>query len=302
MMANLEYYKVFYHVVKCGSVTQAAGVLSLSQPAVSQSLKQLESALGVVLLKRTSHGITPTAEGRQLFSYVEKGYEQFEAGEKWLLQMRSLERGEITIGASDMTLRFFLLPYLERFHEKYPGIKVYVTNGPTPATMKLLREGKIDFGVVSGPLSREENIGMFPVKKIEDIFVIGKKFSGYAGKTHPLKLLEQLPLITMEKPTSTRKYVQNFLEERGVRINPEFELATSDMIVQFALRNLGVGSVVRDFAAQELAEGTLTELKFEEPVPVRDFLVVTDERSRKSLAASALLEMVRDTGKEEERK
>lgn len=302
MMANLEYYKVFYHVVKCGSVTQAAGVLSLSQPAVSQSLKQLESALGVVLLKRTSHGITPTAEGRQLFSYVEKGYEQFEAGEKWLLQMRSLERGEITIGASDMTLRFFLLPYLERFHEKYPGIKVYVTNGPTPATMKLLREGKIDFGVVSGPLSREESIGMFPVKKIEDIFVIGKKFSGYAGKTHPLKLLEQLPLITMEKPTSTRKYVQNFLEERGVRINPEFELATSDMIVQFALRNLGVGSVVRDFAAQELAEGTLTELKFEEPVPVRDFLVVTDERSRKSLAASALLEMVRDTGKEEERK
>lgn len=302
MMANLEYYKVFYHVVKCGSVTQAAGLLSLSQPAVSQSLKQLESALGVVLLKRTSHGITPTAEGRQLFSYVEKGYEQFEAGEKWLLQMRSLERGEITIGASDMTLRFFLLPYLERFHEKYPGIKVYVTNGPTPATMKLLREGKIDFGVVSGPLSREESIGMFPVKKIEDIFVIGKKFSGYAGKTHPLKLLEQLPLITMEKPTSTRKYVQNFLEERGVRINPEFELATSDMIVQFALRNLGVGSVVRDFAAQELAEGTLTELKFEEPVPVRDFLVVTDERSRKSLAASALLEMVRDTGKEEERK
>ena len=106
----------------------------------------------------------------------------------------------------------------------------------------------------------------------------------------------------MEKPTSTRKYVQNFLEERGVRINPEFELATSDMIVQFALRNLGVGSVVRDFAAQELAEGTLTELKFEDPVPVRDFLVVTDERSRKSLAASALLEMVRDTGKEEERK
>lgn len=295
MMANLEYYKVFYHVVKCGSVTQAAGALSLSQPAVSQSLKQLETALGVVLVKRTSHGITPTAEGRELFSYVEKGYEQFEAGEKRILQMCNLERGEITIGASDMTLRFFLLPYLERFHEKNPGIKVSVTNGPTPATMDLLREGKIDFGVVSGPILPEDGIGMLPVKEIEDIFVIGKNFSQYAGKTHPLKLLEQLPLITMEKPTSTRKYVQSFLEERGVRINPEFELATSNMIVQFALRNLGVGSVVRDFAAQELASGELMELKFEEPVPVRDFLVVTDERSRKSLAAAALLEMMKDT-------
>lgn len=135
------------------------GALSLSQPAVSQSLKQLETALGVVLVKRTSHGITPTAEGRELFSYVEKGYEQFEAGEKRILQMCNLERGEITIGASDMTLRFFLLPYLERFHEKNPGIKVSVTNGPTPATMDLLREGKIDFGVVSGPILPEDGIG-----------------------------------------------------------------------------------------------------------------------------------------------
>lgn len=293
MTANLEYYKVFYHVVKCGSVTQAAAALSLSQPAVSQSLKQLESVLGVMLLKRTSRGIAPTAEGRLLFSYVEKGYEQFESGEKQLLQMRSLERGEITIGASDMTLRFFLLPYLERFHEKYPGIKVSVTNGPTPATMDLLREGRIDFGVVSGPLPPEEGIGMLPVKKIKDVFVVGKKFEQYVGKPQPFQLLERLPLITMEKPTSTRRYVQRFLEEHNVHINPEFELATSDMIVQFALRNLGVGSVVRDFAQEELGSGGLMELEFETAVPDRSFLVVTEERNRRSLAAAELLEMVK---------
>lgn len=293
MTANLEYYKVFYHVVKCGSVTQAAAALSLSQPAVSQSLKQLESVLGVMLLKRTSRGIAPTAEGKLLFSYVEKGYEQFENGEKQLLQMRSLERGEITIGASDMTLRFFLLPYLERFHEKYPGIKVSVTNGPTPATMDLLREGRIDFGVVSGPLPPEEGIGMLPVKKIKDVFVVGKKFEQYVGKPQPFQLLERLPLITMEKPTSTRRYVQRFLEEHNVHINPEFELATSDMIVQFALRNLGVGSVVRDFAQEELGSGGLMELEFETAVPDRSFLVVTEERNRRSLAAAELLEMVK---------
>lgn len=293
MTANLEYYKVFYHVVKCGSVTQAAAALSLSQPAVSQSLKQLESVLGVMLLKRTSRGIAPTAEGRLLFSYVEKGYEQFENGEKQLLQMRSLERGEITIGASDMTLRFFLLPYLESFHEKYPGIKVSVTNGPTPATMDLLREGRIDFGVVSGPLPPEEGIGMLPVKTIKDVFVVGKKFEQYVGKPQPFQLLERLPLITMEKPTSTRRYVQRFLEEHNVHINPEFELATSDMIVQFALRNLGIGSVVRDFAQEELESGGLMELEFETAVPDRSFLVVTEERNRRSLAAAELLEMVK---------
>ena len=73
LIANLEYYKVFYYAVKCGSVTRASEVLSLSQPAVSQSLKQLERILGIRLLRRTSRGISPTAEGQLLFSFVEKG-------------------------------------------------------------------------------------------------------------------------------------------------------------------------------------------------------------------------------------
>lgn len=292
MTTNLEYYKVYYYVVKCGSVTRAAESLALSQPAVSQSLKQLESALGVKLLRRTSRGITPTAEGKLLFSFVEKGYEQFEAGEKRLMQMRSLERGEITIGASDMTLRFFLLPHLEHFHEEYPGIKISVTNGPTPATMSLLREGKIDFGVVSGPIEEEEGINMVSVKKIEDIFVVGRKFSEYLENVQPLKLLEKLPLIMLDEMTSTRKYVQQFLERNDVFVNPEFELATSDMIVQFALRNLGVGSVMRDFAGEKLECGELRELKFDVQMPQRDFVVVTDEKNQASLASARLLEMI----------
>lgn len=292
LIANLEYYKVFYYTVKCGSVTRASEVLSLSQPAVSQSLKQLERILGIRLLRRTSRGISPTAEGQLLFSFVEKGYEQFEAGEKRLLQIRNLERGEITIGASDMTLRFFLLPWLERFHETWPGIRVTVTNGPTPATMALLREGRIDFGVVSGPLEQEEGIRMQPVQRIEDIFVIGRKFAGLKGKEHPVRILEELPLIMMESCTSTRKYVQGFLEDCGVTVSPEFELATSDMIVQFAIRNLGVGSVVKDFAREQLQAGLLDELKLFPPIPPRNFLLVTSEREQTGLAASRLLEMI----------
>lgn len=297
MTANLEYYKVFYHVVKCGSVTGAAQLLSLSQPAVSQSIKQLESVLGVKLLKRMPRGIKMTTEGKLLFSYVEKGYEQFEMGEKRLGQMRNLERGEITIGASDMTLRFFLLPYLERFHESYPDIKVSVTNGPTPATMELLREGKIDFGVVSGPLKEEHGVSMISVKKIEDIFVAGKSFWEFGGKINELKLLERLPLIMLDELTSTRKYVQQFLESNDVHVTPEFELSTSDMIVQFAMRNLGIGSVTYDFAKEQLETGVLMELKFDAQMPGRDFLLVTDEKNPTGLAASKLLQMIFEGGK-----
>ncbi len=292
MVANLEYYKVYYYVVKCGSMTHAASLLSLSQPAVSQCLKQLEGVLGVRLLRRTPRGILPTAEGRLLYDYVEKGCTQFETGEKRLMQMRSLERGEIAIGASDMTLRFFLLPWLERFHEAYPGIKVAVTNGPTPSAMQLLRDGKIDFCVVSGPLIKEQGFRMEPVKKIGDIFVAGTKYGKYQGSSLPLKLLEELPLIMLDRMTSTRMYVQRFLEENGVHAVPEFELATSDMIVQFAMRNLGVGSVVREFAQDAIDRGELIELVFEKRMEKRDFYVVTEEKNRASLAAEKLLSMI----------
>ena len=295
MAVNLEYYRVFYHAAKCGSVTKAAAELSLSQPAVSQSIRQLENVLGMRLFVRSARGLTLTAEGKALYAYAEAGCSQFEAGEKNLLQMKNLEYGEITIGASDMTLRFFLLPYLERFHEKYPGVRFQITNGPTPAAMTLLKEGKIDFAVVSGPLPAQENIRMVPVRGIQDIFVAGPKFAAYAQKEQPLSGLEQLPLITLDKDTSTRRYVQRFLEERNVHIRPEFELSTSDMIVQFALRNLGVGSVVKDFAKKELDSGELVELQLKERLPKRQFLVASGVKGGQSLAAAELLKLLTDS-------
>ena len=68
-----------------------------------------------------------------------------------LQEMQGFSKGEIRIGASDMTLQFYLLSYLERFHEAYPGIRVKVTNAPTPETLHNLKEGQIDFGVISTP-------------------------------------------------------------------------------------------------------------------------------------------------------
>ena len=67
MINNLEAYKVFYYVAKCGSVTKAAGELSISQPAVSQAVKQLENTLDVSLFHRAAKGVRLTGEGELLF-------------------------------------------------------------------------------------------------------------------------------------------------------------------------------------------------------------------------------------------
>lgn len=292
MNLNLEYYKIFYYAAKLGGITTAAEELSISQPAVSQAIKHLESAVGMPLFVRTGKGVRLTSAGEMLYSYVKRGYESILLGERRLKDMMCLESGEIRIGASDMTLQFFLLPYLQEFHEAYPKVKLNVTNGPTPETIRYMQEGKIDFGVVTSPIEQRRDMEIYPVREISDIFVAGLRFLELKNRTISLKELEKLPIISLEKNTSTRGYMDQFMADNGITLNSEIELATSDMIVQFAKRNLGVASVVKDFAREALKRGELFSLKLPKKIPNRHICVVLDHKNPLSAAAGKLIDMI----------
>ena len=274
MDINLEYYKIFYYVAGSQSITLAAEQLAISQPAVSQAVKHLEQALSCPLFVPTTKGVRLTKEGEKLS------------------EMLNLEQGEICIGASDMPLKYFLLPYLEEFHERYPGIRVTVTNAPTPETIRHLCDGRIDFGIVSTPVEKRASLKCVPVKEIRDVFVAGRKFEYLKERMLGYEELMKLPVMCLEGNTSTRTYVEQFLASKQVTIRPEFELATSDMLIQFAVRNLGIASVVRNFAEEHLTEGDLFELRFLEEIPARTFCIVANERIPLSAAAATLMNVL----------
>lgn len=292
MNLNLEYYKIFYYVGKYKSITLAARELSLSQPAVSQSVKHLEDDLGIELFVRTPKGVRLTQEGEVLYSYVTRGYEAICLGEKKVKELLNLESGEIRIGASDMTLRFYLLDHLEAFHEKYPKIKIHVTNAPTPETITHLQEGRIDFGVITTPVQENKYLHLRKVRTIKDVFVAGEKYREYKGRLLKLEELKEMPLICLEGQTSSRTYVDEFLASDDIVLAPEFELATSDMLVQFARRGLGVASVVRDFAKESIDSEELFVLNFEKQILPRHMCIVTDQRIPLSAAANQLLDFL----------
>lgn len=292
MDINLEYYKIFYYTGKLQSISKAAEELCISQPAVSQSIKQLEKQLGVSLFLRKSKGVALTVEGEVLYSYIKQGYETILLGENKLRQMVDMESGEVRIGASDMTLKYFLLNHLEKFHEIYPNIKVSVTNAPTPETLTLLAEGKIDFGIVSGPVEEAESISLKEVRQIQDVFIAGSSFLSLKNKKLQLNELEKLPIVCLEPNTSTRKYIDSFLKSNEVKITPEFEIATSDMIVQFVLKNFGIGCVVRDFAGDFIDSGKVFELTFDKELPKRSICVATNVKIPMSSAGKHLYEMM----------
>ena len=292
MNINLEYYKIFYYVTRLGSFTAAAEELCISQPAISQGIRNLEAGIGCNLFIRTQKGVKLTPEGEVLFNYVEKGYESILLGESKLKKMLDLDCGEIRIGASDMTLQFYLLPYLERFHKEYPKIKVIVSNAPTPETIRNLGEDKIDFGIVSDPLIAKADITVTKVMKISDVFVAGSQFSELKDRVLGIKEIEQLPIICLEKNTSTRAYIDEYLMKNQVVLEPEFELANSEMIIQFALRNLGVGLVVQNFADKYIKSGELFQLNFDTSFPERNFCIIQSDKNPISNAARMLLSML----------
>lgn len=293
MNVNLEYYKIFYYVGKLGGITLAAEELSITQPAVSQAVRSLERVLGTELFVRTGKGVHLTPAGEVLYAYVRRGYEEIRTGERKLMEMLNMELGEIRIGASDMTLQFYLLPFLQRFHEAYPGIRLTVTNGPTPETLHYLSDGKIDFGLVTAPFSKKKGYGLTEVRRVQDVFVAGKRFGHMKGIRHPWSCLKELPLVYLEKHTSTRSYIDEFLRAQNVAVQPEIELATSNMIVQFALKDLGVACVVRDFAQEYLKSGELFELEFESGIPDRAMYLVTNEKLPVTSASLKFLEMLK---------
>lgn len=274
MDINLEWYRVFYWTTKTGSLSKAAEALHITQPAVSHTIKQLEAALGGQLFFRTAKGVTLTVEGEVLFRYVEQAFSFMKIGEKAIADMHSLHSGEINIGASDTLCKYYLLPYLEAFHEQHPGVRIRVTNRTTPETLALLKEGKIDFGIVSLPGS-DKQIDFRESSSIQDCLVGGKAFAELAGHSLSLDDLHAYPLLLLEDGASTRRYIDEFAASKGVTLSPEFELGSIDLLVQFAKRGFGLAFVIGNYVTEELAAGDLIEIPLTPPIPTRKIGLAT---------------------------
>lgn len=275
MIEKLTLYRSFAEVAREGSISAAAKNLYVTQPAVSADIRELEEALGTALFFRTNRGMKLTAEGQTLLDYVRKAFGFLESGEAALSDIADMRRGVLRIGASDMTLRFYLLDILADFCRDFPAVKIGVTNNPTPKTVEALRAGEIDFGVISGSADAfraDADLVTVPVRRIRDIFV--------AAPAHPLAArrgitpaeLAATPLIMLEKKTGTRRYLATLPGYR--ELTADIELATSDLIVEFAKRGLAAASVVANFAAEALERGELCELDLADPPPERYFLAV----------------------------
>ena len=173
----------------------------------------------------------------------------------------------MTIGSSETALRLMLLERLGSFHEEHPKIHFRISSYSTPQTIQALKEGKIDFAVISTPVDIKKPLHKTPLMTFQDVLIGGSKYRELASKTRSLNELMSYPFVSLP---------------------PEIEVAATDQIRLMVRYNLGIGFCPEDLAADYIARGEVCQIHLQEEIPKRQICLVTDESKVLSSAARKL--------------
>ena len=300
MLTKLENYRVFCKVAQHKSFSGAAQELFLSQPAVSQSVRQMEEQLGMQRIVRSSKKVEMTLQGCILYEYDSSALGLLESAEQQLSGLQTLGAGQLRLGAGDITARHLLLPALERFHQLYPKVHLSIFNRTSASSLELLHAGRIDAAFVNLPIE-DDRITVHWESPVQDIFVAGQRFAELKDKPLTARQLARLPLIMLEHKANSRVYVQRFFLRQGVELQPEIELASYELMGELARINLGVSCMVRQFCRQELQSGKLFELRLTEPVPARSIGMVSLKGVSLPPSVARFVELMNETTRTKEK-
>ncbi|WP_077369105.1 LysR family transcriptional regulator [Anaerosalibacter sp. Marseille-P3206] len=291
MSIRLDLYKIFCEVAKHKSFSKASKVLYMTQPAVSQAIMQLEDELGLRLFTRTPRGVILTNEGQMLFEYANSAINLINVGEKKIMESKNLMVGNLRIGVGDTISRYFLLPFLEKYHNQYPNIKLKVINRTTLELITLLKSGEVDIAICNLPI-KDSSIETKKLMDIHDIFVCGEKYKDIISKTLSFEEISKFPLILLEPKSNSRQYVEEYILSKGIKIEPEIELGSHELLLEFAKINLGISCVVSEFSHEYLEYGYLYEVKLTEPIPKRSIGVCSLKSVSLSPASEKFVEIL----------
>lgn len=291
MNINFEAYKYFYSVANEESISKAAEKLMVSQPAVTWQIKSLEEQLGVTLFIRTKKGVTLTTEGKVLFDYVKKGINNFTNGENALTNMKNLDAGSISIGASTTVSKHVLMPYLEIFHERYPKIEIKIINTLTENLVQELRNGNLDMLILNLPMEETKGLKIYKVTDVHDIFVGNKKYLQLTNGHVSLEELNNYPLLFQKKPSNTRAYLDQFLKNNQVDLKPTTEIVSYNLIMDFIKSGFGIGYATKEFIKDDLNK-TLFEIKVTPAIPKRYIGIATLDKTIPNYSVKKLLDIM----------
>ena len=293
MDINYELYKVFYYVAKTLSFSEASKCLYISQSAVSQSVKVLEKKLGQTLFIRSTKRVQLTPEGDILFKHIEPAMNLIHKGETQLLEANTLNGGQLRIAASDTICRYFLLPYLQKFHRKFPDVPIKITNASSMGCVDLLEQRRVDLIITNFPNPHlnpsyiQKTVGSF-----SDVFVANPAYFDLADRIVPFSELGTYPLMMLDRKSTTSEFLHHIFLQHQLELLPQVELSSNDLLIDMARIGLGI-AFIPDFCLKHKPED-LFLVRTQETIPQRQLVASLNPTLPVSASTEEFLKLLPD--------
>lgn len=226
-MLDLYKLKIFSVVVQEGSFSAAAERLYMTQPAVSQHMKELESSLGRQLFQRGWRGVRLTHHGEVLNRYAAEIFALVAKAESALTDVEHLSSGRVRLGVTPGIGVYLAPDWVQYFRTRYPQLTVALQTGITPEIVNDVLGQHLDMGFIEGELniSLTPQLGMLVLEEVEQQVVVGSKHPYWEREMVSIDELRQLPMIVREANSQSRIWLEETLRHYGIEpvIGAEFD-------------------------------------------------------------------------------
>lgn len=251
---NLDQLAAFTQVIELGSFSAAAGHLNLTQPAVSQQVKQLEEKFGLRLLERIGRRATPTDAGLALLAHARNIDAAVSATLDAMAQQASGAIGRVRLGTGSTALLYMLPPILRDLKQRFPTLEISVHTGNTVDTLKALAENSLDLGLVVVPVTGR-SFSVTPV--LDDEFVAIEAVDAHLlpAKVTPAALAK-LPLLLDEPTSQSHRVTADWFRKHGQTPKPVMQLGSVETIKELVGAGLGCAVIPRIAVAGRTGDGS----------------------------------------------
>ena len=291
---DMRSLKYMLSVEETGSITAAARVHLVTQPAVSIQLKKLQEELGTLLFEIVGREVRFTSAGRMVLDYARRMSALEKEMEGEISGIAGLVSGEVSIGTIDAASIYILPAVYSSFSKKYPGIDLQVDVSPTQPLVERMLGGRLDF--VVGTLTDEKTAG------VEEKEIFREKLIPIAPPGHPSAVKRGVdvgafagyPFISFHRESLTRRMIEAALLDMGVTLEVAMEIDSQEAIKNLVASGLGLSILPYETVRGEIERGTLARPKVKGLKIERSIGLIMPGKRRMTAAARAFLDVMNE--------
>lgn len=299
-MINLNQLRAFYQGAKYLNLSTAAKQLNVTQPAVTAQVKAFEEHCELKLFKKKAGRLYLTEEGKAIYKYAEKVFEQEREIEVAVEEMKKLKRGSLRLGTARTYARYFMPFLISRFRRTYPKIKIHLDEGSSHDMIQSVVDFKNELAIIAKG-TENRKVHFVPFSQEELVLILPPKHRLARKRSIPFQELADESVIMKEKGSGTRKLVNELFSKNDRKPNVLMETSDAEMIKQLVGRGEGISFLVKESVAWELKSRKLATVSIKGHKLFLDISIAYLKKQPLSPPAQAFLKSLEKLGTKEMR-